>query len=229
LLDTDLAQFRFGQAYSPDFYAFRTAPIIAITCRNGHKEGTYIFMNEAKDWIRQLGLSSHPEGGYFRETYRSADLLRHSGLPSRYNSDRISATGIYFFLGAGDVSKFHRLRSDEVWCYHAGRPLMVYIIEPDGSLQRFVLGIDLGKQQRPQIVIPHGVWFGACGVEAESEADAETQTQSALYTLVSCMVAPGFEFEDFELAAREDLLAAYPQHKDLIEQLTYQRSAVIPS
>jgi uncharacterized protein len=177
-------------------------------------------MNDAKDWITRLGLSSHPEGGYFRETYRAADLLKRSGLPSRYNSDRLSATAIYFLLGADDVSKFHRLRSDEVWCYHAGRPLALYVIEQDGSLQRFVLGIDLGKQQRPQVVIPHGAWFGACGVEAASEACAESPTQSASYTLVSCVVAPGFEFEDFELATREHLLTAYPQHKALIEQLT---------
>lgn len=178
-------------------------------------------MNEAKDWITHLGLRPHPEGGYFQETYRAEDLLRHSGLPSRYHSDRISATAIYFFLGAGDVSKFHRLRSDEVWCYHVGRPLALYVIEPDGTLQRFVLGIDLDKQQRPQISIPHGAWFGARGLEVAPEAASSMPAvQVASYTLVSCVVAPGFEFEDFELATREHLLATYPEHQALIEQLT---------
>lgn len=165
-------------------------------------------MKEAHDWITHFHLAPHPEGGYFQQTYRSPDILARSGLPSRYDSERVSATAIYFLLESGDVSKFHRLRSDEVWCYHAGSPLMLYVLQSDGSLQTSILGIDLDKQECPQVVIPHGVWFGARVIEPAS------------YTLMSCLVSPGFEYEDFELADRGQLLREYPQHKTLIEQLT---------
>ena len=171
-------------------------------------ESETVLMNEAEDWIARLGLQSHPEGGYFRETYRSADTLRQELLPPRYSSDRVCATAIYFLLKSGQVSKFHRLRSDELWCYHAGSPLTLHVIAHDGTLQTFALGTHLDNGEVPQVYIPQGVWFGA------------TVALDHSYTLVSCLVAPGFEFEDFTLATYDQLVHMYPQHQVLIEQLT---------
>jgi predicted cupin superfamily sugar epimerase len=157
-------------------------------------------------WIRRLGLIPHPEGGYFRETYRCPEVIEHAHLSKP--SDRACATAIYFLLQGDQVSKFHRLRSDELWCYHAGSPLTLHVIDPDGTAQQFFLGQDLDKSEYPQLVIQKDRWFGA------------NVTQKTSYTLVSCIVAPGFDFEDFELATREQLLSIYPQHQEIITLLT---------
>ena len=163
---------------------------------------------DAEYWITRLGLTPHPEGGYFEETYRSPVILPQSALPARYGADRRCATAIYFLLRSGQASKFHRLQSDELWCYHAGGALTLVVIGTDGALQRILLGATLDNGEQPQVLIKHGVWFGAL-VNAPND-----------YTLVSCLVAPGFEFADFELATPAQLLAAYPQHREIIERLT---------
>jgi predicted cupin superfamily sugar epimerase len=165
-------------------------------------------VKDAAFWIEHLHLQPHPEGGYFRETYRSTDILRQALLPPRYSSDHACATAIYFLLESGQVSKFHRLRSDELWCYHAGSPLTLYAIAADNTLDTCVLGTHLDNGEAPQILIPQGLWFGAAVVSERS------------YTLASCLVAPGFEFEDFELATYEQLVRIYPQHQALIDRLT---------
>jgi len=163
---------------------------------------------DAEYWINHLGLTPHPEGGYFRETYRSPEMLLPAGLPARYSSVRVCSTAIYFLLKSGQVSKFHRLQSDEIWFYHAGIALTVYLIETDGTLCQILLGTALDKGEQPQVRIKHGVWFGA------------NVNQENAYTLVSCTVAPGFDFDDFELATQGQLLSDYPQHKEIIEMLT---------
>lgn len=160
------------------------------------------------DWIEHLGMNPHPEGGYFVETYHSPDTLRKSGLPDRYPSDRLSAKLIYFLLPAEQVSKFHRLKCEEIWCYHWGASLTLSLIAPDGILQHAQLGPDWENGEQFHLTIPHGVWFGA------------KVNPPGAYTLVSCMTAPGFEFADFELADRQKLLAEYPQHRQIIEILT---------
>lgn len=167
-------------------------------------------MNDAASWIFRLRLAPHPEGGYFSETYKSADIIPAVGLPARYDSERAACTAIYFLLRAGEVSKFHRLHSDELWFYHAGCSLTVFILQPDGSLLARHVGPDFDRQEQLQVLMPHGVWFAA---------RPNTDTAGD-YTLVSCVVAPGFEFRDFELADRADLLAAYPQYGGLIRHLT---------
>jgi predicted cupin superfamily sugar epimerase len=165
-------------------------------------------MKDAAFWIERLHLRPHPEGGYFRETYRSTDTLRQASLPSRYSSDHVCATAIYFLLRSGQVSKFHRLCSGELWCYHAGSPLSLYTIAADSTLNTYVLGTHIDNGEALQILIPQGVWFGATVIHEHS------------YTLVSCLVAPGFEFEDFELATYEQLVRVYPQHQAIINRLT---------
>lgn len=172
-------------------------------------------MPDADYWMTHLQLSPHPEGGYFGETFRTTEKIPPSGLPVRYSSARATVTAIYFLLRSGEVSKFHRLQSDEIWCYHAGRPLTLYLLAPDGLLETRRLGLALDHQEQPQLCIPHGVWFAAHLAPEQTATDTE-----AAYTLVSCIVAPGFDYADFELATRASLLAAYPQYADLIVQFT---------
>jgi len=168
-------------------------------------------MNEhrtAEYWIERLGLNLHPEGGYFRETYRSVDRLTASALPEQYESDRVFSTAIYFLLRGTQVSRLHRLKSDELWHFHAGSSAAIHLIEPDGGYAELRLGPDLDRGESFQHVIPAGCWFGATVDAADS------------YTLVGCTVAPGFDFADFELGERNDLLARYPDHREIIERLT---------
>lgn len=150
-------------------------------------------------WIHTLGLAPHPEGGYFRETYRSA-----------------FSTAIYFLLPGGQVSALHRIESDKLWHFHAGSGLTLSVIHPSGQLEQVALGPQPEGGARLQAVVPAGCWFGA------SVADR------ASYALVGCTVAPPFEFAEFELGDRARLLADYPQHRDLIERLTrHERRAPV--
>jgi uncharacterized protein len=145
-------------------------------------------------WIDHLDLRPHPEGGYYRVTYKS-DLMI---------ANRSASTAIYFLLHGGDFSAFHRIASDELWHFYAGSALVVYVIEPDGSYSELHLGND-GVFQG---VVKAGSWF------------ASRLKDAASFALVGCTVAPGFDFADFELAARSELVRDYPQHRRLIEELT---------
>jgi len=162
----------------------------------------------ADDTIEQLGLSPHPEGGHYRQTYRAGEHIPASALAARYDEPRATSTGIYFLLRAGEVSHLHRLKSDEMWHFYTGSPLIVHVITPDGGHQTRHLGLDLSAGQQPQYVVPHGCWFGA-----------EVAGGSG-FALVGNTVAPGFDFADFELADRADLSARFPAHADLIAHLT---------
>lgn len=158
--------------------------------------------------IRALDLQPHPEGGYYRETYRSDELIPHACLPSRFQGDRHYGTAIYYLLPAGAVSRLHRIASDEVWHFYMGGPFTVVELKPDGSSAHVVLGPDLASGQRLQHVVKARTWFGAY-------PNAGTN-----YALVGCTVAPGFDFADFEIARREQLTAQYPGEEATIERLT---------
>ncbi|MDV5977186.1 UNVERIFIED_CONTAM: cupin domain-containing protein [Streptococcus canis] len=153
-----------------------------------------------EDWIRKLELAPHVEGGYFRQTEKAQETMGLNG------KERALYTSIYFLLEEANPSHFHRLTADEIWYFHAGAPLTVHMITPDGNYRRVSLGLDLAKGQQLHYCVPKGTIFGS--------------TVDNGYALVSCLVAPGFEFEDFELFARADLLALYPEHKTIIERLT---------
>lgn len=142
-------------------------------------------------WVQKLGLRLHPEGGWFRETYRS------KGRAGR----RALCTAIYYLLENGQFSAFHRLKSDEIWYFHAGGPLKIHLL---GVRPRV---IELGKKQF-QAVIPAGTWFAAA------------PSPKFPYSLVSCSVSPGFEFSNFELGRREKLVKRFPKHRKLIERFT---------
>jgi len=132
----------------------------------------------AEEIIRLLDLKPHPEGGHYRETFRD----------DRGDGERAASTAIYFLLAAGEVSHWHRVDAAEVWLWHAGAPLELSIAPPDGPACRAVLSADLTAGERPQGVVPPGFWQSA-----KSLGD---------WTLVSCTVAPGFQFESFELAPK---------------------------
>jgi len=164
-------------------------------------------MVHADYWIKNLKLLPHPEGGFYRETYRSAENILPPGLPERFVGTRSFSTAIYFLLRSEDRSLFHRIKSDELWHYHAGSSLSITILD-DRGLTIHKLGPELEKGESLQVVIPAGCWFGA-------QVDQENS-----YTLSGCTVAPGFDFQDFELADRATLLKTFAAHQYIIEQLT---------
>ncbi len=150
-------------------------------------------MTAARDWVRKLELIPHPEGGYFREIYRSEGLIPRAALPDGFGGDRAFSTSIYFLLEHPDVSRLHRIQSDEIWHHYAGNPLRIVSVGPDGALNSVLLGKSLEKSELPQRVVPAGHWFGAEVAEPGG------------WTLVGCTVAPGFDFADFELADNKKL------------------------
>ena len=154
---------------------------------------------DSKLLIESLELKKHPEGGYYKETYRSAQTLD--------GQDRQLLTSIYFLLTAENVSRFHRIKSDELWYFHAGSPLIVHTLSERGHEQHH-LGLDLSKGQQPFLWIPKDTIFGSSILDAEG------------YALVSCAVAPGFDFRDFELFTAEQLLLKFAAHREIIERLT---------
>ena len=163
---------------------------------------------DAARWIEALDLAPHPEGGYFRETWRAPERLEAAALPARFGGARCLGTAIVYLLRAGEHSRLHRLHADEVWHLYAGGPLALHLLEPGGGYRRLVLGTDAAAGQRPQWNVPHGCWFGAEPVEG------------AAFALVGCTVSPGFEYADFELGARAPLAASHPAQRALIERLT---------
>jgi uncharacterized protein len=164
--------------------------------------------NNAKHWIEKLRLEPHPEGGYFRQTYRSDVTIAREALPPEFGGARAASTAIYFLLEGENFSALHRLRSDEVWHFYAGSPLVVEVIEPTGSQSSILLGDDSDAGQGFQAVVRAGCWF------ASHVADWKG------WSLVGCTVAPGFDFEDFEMAKRAELVNGYPQHREIITRLT---------
>jgi predicted cupin superfamily sugar epimerase len=157
-------------------------------------------------WIERLNLAPHPEGGFYRQTY-CADLLI-GNLPPSFAGNRPASTAIYFLLDGRDFSAFHRLRSDELWHFYAGERLSVQAISPGGDHSEIRLGCDVEAGETFQAVVKAGCWFGSRLADPES------------FALVGCTVAPGFDFADFELAQREELIALYPRHRQLIVELT---------
>ena len=157
--------------------------------------------------VLKLGLQAHPEGGYYKETYRSQGKIPASALPG-FTGERNHATAIYYLLGQGDFSAFHRIRQDETWHYYMGAPLLLHEIDPRGNYRAQWIGPDIASGQLPQYVVAAGHWFAA---EPAPGTD---------YCLMGCTVAPGFDFADFELAEAQELITSFPQHSELIRRLT---------
>ncbi len=149
--------------------------------------------------IEKLELLPHPEGGFYKETYRSNETIA--------SGNRQLMTSIYFLLTSNNVSKFHRIKSDEIWFFHSGSPLIVHVLDEKGHTENLV-GLDIQKGELPQFMVPKNTIFGS-SVRGENS-----------YSLVSCVVAPGFDFADFELFTKEDLLPLFPLQEEIIAQLT---------
>lgn len=161
----------------------------------------------AQSYIQALQLQPHPEGGFFSESYRSAQTMALSA-PGGGTQQRNVCTAIYFLLEAGNFSAFHRIQSDEIWHFYAGQALEVLELLPDGQLCCTRLGSDILRGEIPQYVVPANTWF------------ASRVAEGGTFSLVGCTVAPGFDFADFRLARRQELLEIFPQHRQVITELT---------
>lgn len=158
-------------------------------------------MKGAKEWISDLKMEPHPEGGYFIQTYKSDQMMT-----SNAGNQVPIYTTIYFVLEDNNPSNFHKIQSDEMWYYHDGNPLTVHCIYPDGKYEKTKIGKNVQAGEKLHYLVPRGTIFG-------SSVDED-------YSLVSCLVSPGFSFEEFELFKCDDLLAKYPQHEEIIRKLT---------
>ena len=153
-------------------------------------------MKPATYWIEKYQMLPHPEGGYYKELFRS-ELKIDGGWGTRN-----ALTSIFYLLEGNDYSAFHRIKSDELWYYHAGETLLTHEIKASGELIIHTI-----NAENPFAAIAPGSWFAS-----------EVKDQKG-YVLVSCAVAPGFDFADFELAETSALVKSYPQHDTLINRL----------
>lgn len=166
-------------------------------------------MPTASKLIAALGLQPHPmEGGFFRETYRSADTLSASSLPQRYGRDKSAGTAIYYLLTPETFSAMHRLPTDEIFHFYLGDPVQMLQLFPDGTGRTLILGTDVLAGQSPQVVVPRGVWQGSLLLPGGE------------FALLGATLAPGFDYSDYEAGARDQLTSQYPAFADFIRRLT---------
>ena len=165
-------------------------------------------MDDVQRLINRFDLQEHPEGGYFKETYRSTGEIPESVLGDDFEGTRNYCTGIYFLLASDTFSAFHRIQQDEMWHFYQGSPITIHIIQPNGDYSKHILGLNFEEGEVPQFTVPKKCWFAA-------EVTAPNS-----YTFVGCTVSPGFDFKDFELAEREELVNEFPLHEKIISRLT---------
>ncbi|MBI3548258.1 MAG: cupin domain-containing protein [Elusimicrobia bacterium] len=162
----------------------------------------------AREIVSRLKLKPHPEGGFYRETYRAKGVIPKAALGAGFGGERAHSTAIYCLFPKGAVSRFHRIRSDELWHFYIGGPLTIVELRRSGPPKKTVLGPDLKAGQRPQHAVPAGVWFGAY------------PNDGTPYCLAGCTVAPGFDFSEFELGSRRELLRVFPRARREVLRLT---------
>jgi predicted cupin superfamily sugar epimerase len=160
----------------------------------------------AQYYIEKLNLVPHPEGGYFKETYRSDEAVLKHALPERYSGDRNFSTSIYFLLDGKDFSAFHKIESDETWHFYAGTSITILMIDEQGNYSEKVIGNNLEDGDLLQYTIKRYTWFA-------SKVNNENS-----FSLLGCTVAPGFDFDDFVLAEKASLLKQFPQHEKVINK-----------
>jgi predicted cupin superfamily sugar epimerase len=157
--------------------------------------------------IQHLELKPHPEGGFYKEIYKSGDFVDENCLSENFNAKRRFCTSIYYLLSAGDFSAFHRIKSDELWHYYAGGNIILHLLDTEKGYQKKILGNQLDTNGSFQVIVPANTWFAAEVLEGD------------LFSLAGCTVSPGFDFDDFELADKNKLLQEFPGYADLIKQL----------
>jgi predicted cupin superfamily sugar epimerase len=167
-------------------------------------------IKDALYWIKELKLKPHPEGGHYVETYKSQVYTSENEVAQCKNR-RQCASLIYYLLNKEECSAFHRLQSDEIWLFHAGSPLNLYLIEPNGDLRIEKLGAQPDREENLQVFVPANTWFAA------------ELNQNDSYGLMSCLVSPGFEWQQFELADKNKLLQEFPKHNVLINRLCKEK------
>lgn len=165
-------------------------------------------MNTAVEIIKKLALQPHPEGGFFKEVYRSEVSIPENSLPESFEGSRNYATAIYFLLTSENFSAFHKIKQDEIWHFYEGSPIRLIMISEDAEYSEIIIGRDFSKAQVPQFIVPKNFWFAAEVTEPES------------FSLAGCTVSPGFDFRDFTLAKRIELQEQFPQHSSVIQQFT---------
>lgn len=165
-------------------------------------------VKEAEDFVRKLKLKAHPEGGFFRETYRAKEIIPKKVLPKRFKGDRVFSTGIYFLLCNNDFSAFHCIKQDEMWHFYDGTSLDIHVIDKEGLYSLVKLGRDFYAGDLLQVIISEGCFFAA-----------EVRAKDS-FSLVGCTVAPGFDFQDLEILKREELTSLFPQHEEVVERFT---------
>ena len=159
----------------------------------------------AKDYIQHLQLIPHPEGGYYKETYRSSTQIQ----ADYFDGNRSVATSIYFLLRDTEKSHLHRIKSDEQWYYHAGEVLEIIVLH-EGKLTIQLLGKNIKNGESLHITVPAGAWFGS-----------RVRNQKG-FVLVSCVVAPGFDFADFELASYKKISREFPAYDSLLKEMSIE-------
>jgi len=162
-----------------------------------------------QELVAQLNLRPHPEGGYYKEVYRSTAQIPGGSLPG-FAESRSVATAIYFLIEANNFSALHKIKSDETWHFYAGDALEVVEINEEGVLKTTLVGSNLAAGECFQYTVPASTWFGS------------RVKQGGKFALVGCTVAPGFDFADFEMGARAALLNQFPQHGEVILALARQ-------
>jgi hypothetical protein len=164
--------------------------------------------NSIQNIIQKLQLEPHPEGGFYKQTYKSEGIINEDSLSEEYQGKRNFSTCIYFLLTSDNFSAFHKIKQDEIWHFYDGSPIRLHIISQEGIHTSHQIGRDLENGEVPQFIVPGGNWFASEVVKKDS------------YSLVGCTVSPGFTFEDFELKSRKDLVSIFPEKEEIITKLT---------
>lgn len=167
-------------------------------------------MKDAEYYIKKLVLKRHPEGGWYKEIYRSNEIIKKEHLPERFSGDRYYSTSILYLLESGDFSAFHRIKSDETWHFYDGDTLTIHMINKSGKYSTETLGRSIDSGEVLQFTVPHSTWFAA------------NVSKPGAYALVGCTVSPGFDFDDFEIALRGRLIKEFPRLENIIKRFTRQ-------
>lgn len=160
--------------------------------------------------IAFFDLTKHPEGGYYKETYRSKGEILSENLGNNFNSNRNYCTSIYFLLTSDKFSAFHKISQDEIWHFYTGTALKLHLISPDGTYSFVLIGNNFLNVEIPQFTVPAHYYFAAEVLEKDS------------FSFVGCTVSPGFDFRDFVLPSCAELSKEFPEHSKIIAQLTHQ-------
>lgn len=168
-------------------------------------------MKDAKFWIDKLNLQKHPEGGWFKEVYRSEDVVSEEGLSFDFEGSRNFSTSIYYLLQESNFSAFHRIKSDELWHYYVGTSSIEIVTINSDEIVRHIVGSDILNGEQFQVVVPKNTWFAAHLLNRNG------------FALVGCTVSPGFYSKDFELAG-ENLKDKFPDLADEIQSFLRSKS-----